>query len=261
LREPFDKYKLYHDSVQSPDSDVRFFSKTYQEVRRKKAHSFREDFCGTFAISCEWVKLDKENHAIGLDLDREPIHYGHKHNASKLKEEQRKRLTILQKNVLTANPGKVDIIAAMNFSYYLFKKREQLRHYFARCHAGLKKNGLFFADCFGGPACGESNEEVVRLPGFKYFWDQESFDPITSEAVFHIHFQRKGERKRKYQFTYDWRMWTIPELREIMREAGFKRTHVYWEGTARNGSGNGIFRRKETGEECDAWVAYVVGEK
>jgi hypothetical protein len=45
-----------------------------------------------------------------------------------------------------------------------------------------------------------------------------------------------------------------------MLEAGFRRTHVYWEGTTRTGDGNGDFKRAENGEECDAWVVYIVGE-
>ena len=51
------------------------------------------------------------------------------------------------------------------------------------------------------------------------------------------------------------------EIRELMLEAGFKHTHVYWEGYTKSGDGNGIFKRTETGdEESDGWVAYVVGE-
>jgi hypothetical protein len=47
----------------------------------------------------------------------------------------------------------------------------------------------------------------------------------------------------------------------MLRETGFKKTHVYWEGTTRGGEGNGVFKRTETGEDCQAWIAYVVGEK
>ena len=56
-------------------------------------------------------------------------------------------------------------------------------------------------------------------------------------------------------------MWSIPELREMMLEVGFRKTYVYWEGTTRSGEGNGNFTRAEIGEECQAWIAYVVGEK
>ena len=56
-------------------------------------------------------------------------------------------------------------------------------------------------------------------------------------------------------------MWSIPELRELLAEVGFKKTHIYWEGTNRKGFGNGIFTRTEKGEPCESWIAYVVAEK
>jgi hypothetical protein len=63
-------------------------------------------------------------------------------------------------------------------------------------------------------------------------------------------------------FLYDWRLWTLPELRELMYEAGFANVHVLWEGTDRKTrKGNGIFRRVDHGGNEKAWVAYVVGRK
>lgn len=259
LRE-FDKYEYYRKAVQSPEVDVEFISDTYKELRGTRPRLLREDFCGTFAICCSWVKDHRDNKAIGIDLDPEPLDYGRANYLSQLKPEQQKRVTTLQSSVLTVDTTKVDVIAALNFSYYLFKSRLMLRQYFRRALRGLKKNGLLIVDAFGGPACHESVEDKTKVGDFYYFWEQKNFNPISHEALFHIHFQRKGERKREEVFTYDWRMWTIPEIREIMMEAGFKRTHVYWEGIKRNGEGNGIFKRAESGEECDAWVVYIAAE-
>ena len=107
----------------------------------------------------------------------------------------------------------------------------------------------------------EPNEEETDHGDVSYYWDQDSFDPVTNEAMFYIHFKRKGEKKREKMFTYDWRMWTIPEIREIMEEAGFKETRVYWEGTTEDGDGDGEFKAVTKGEDCEAWVSYVVGLK
>jgi hypothetical protein len=54
-------------------------------------------------------------------------------------------------------------------------------------------------------------------------------------------------------------MWSIPEVRDVMLDAGFDDVAVYWEGTGRNGRGSGKFHRRERGESCSIWVAYVVG--
>jgi SAM-dependent methyltransferase len=259
---PFDKYAYYRRAVQAPDVDCEFISDTYKELRGHRPRVLREDFCGTFAVCCEWVKQHRDNRSIGLDLDSEPIAYGREHYLDKLKENQRSRVQILQGSVLTADPPKADVVVALNFSYYLFKSRLLLRKYFARARRGLKKDGLFIIDCFGGMDCQEANEEKTKFRDFTYYWDQTGFDPITNEALFYIHFKRKGEAKREKVFTYDWRMWTIPEIREAMFEAGFLRTYVYWEGTDRSGYGNGLFTRRDKApdDDCDAWVAYVVGE-
>jgi SAM-dependent methyltransferase len=233
----------------------------YKDLRGHRPRVLREDFCAAFAICCDWVKMHRENRAVGIDLDAEPLRYGRENYLAKLKPDQQKRVRTLQASVLTVDAPKCDVICAMNFSYFLFKSRLLLRQYFMRARRGLKRGGLLITDCFGGPACMEPNEERTRFGSFDYYWEQMGFNQVTNEAMFYIHFKRKGEAKRKRVFEYDWRMWTIPEIREAMMEAGFRRTHVYWEGSTRSGLGNGIFSPSEKGEEdVDAWVAYIVAE-
>jgi hypothetical protein len=193
-------------------------------------------------------------------LDAEPLAYGMEHYLPQLRLDQQERVLVRQASVLSARVPKADVIAALNFSFYLFKTRKELLAYFRRARLGLKKKGLFITDAFGGTDSQEANMEHTKFRDFTYFWEQKNYDPLTGEALFYIHFKRKGEKPRMKVFTYDWRMWTIPEIREVMMDAGFKRTHVYWEGTTRSGHGNGVFKRSEKGEECDGWVAYIVAE-
>ena len=258
-KKPFDKYHYYTESVQSPDVDAKFLRKVYAELRSLDPLILREDFCGTFALCEEWVKLSPDHTAYGLDLDMEPLLYGQARVQGK-PSSFRQRLHTMQMNVLDELAPHADVVAALNFSYFIFRERFQLLNYFRRVHSSLQKNGVFVVDAFGGSACQEKNEEITRHKGFKYFWDQKSFDPVTAQAQFAIHFQVGKGIKRRNVFTYDWRMWTLPEIRELMLEAGFKTTHVYWEGTTKNGGGNGRFRRVQKGEECLAWVAYIAGE-
>ncbi|MFN7455209.1 MAG: class I SAM-dependent methyltransferase [Pseudobdellovibrionaceae bacterium] len=257
----FDKYELYQKAVQSAETDVEFLRKVYREIRKKDPQLLREDFCGTFALSCEWIKLNKNFSAIGVDLDPEPLEYGKAHGFKKLNESQQKRLRLIEQNVLKSGLPTADIAIAMNFSYFVFKSREIMKQYFQNVYKSLKKNGIFVVDCFGGSHCFEANEEKTNYKAFTYFWDQASYDPVTSRAQFYIHFKMKGQPKRERVFIYDWRMWSIPELREIMQEVGFKKTHVYWEGTTKKGEGDGVFTRTEKGEECQSWIAYIAAEK
>jgi cyclopropane fatty-acyl-phospholipid synthase-like methyltransferase len=255
----FDKYEYYTRAVQSPETDVEFFESVFKDLKKPKAHIMREDFCGTFALSRAWIERHKKNMSIGVDLDQEPIIYGLKHLKS-MKSEQQERMQILHKNVLDKNLPKADLIAAMNFSHYIFKKREQMLAYFKSCRQKINKNGLFILDCFGGTESYEPNEEITKHKGFTYYWDQDSYDPVTNDAQFYIHFKLKGQKKRKKVFSYDWRLWSIPELRDLLAEAGFKKSHIYWEGTTKTGEGDGHFKRTEVGEYCESWIAYIAAE-
>jgi len=257
----FDKYDLYLRAVQSPDNDVEFLFDTYKDLRKKKPSTLREDFCGTFSICAEWAKLKPGNRAWGVDLDQEPIAYGHKHTLPALTSEQRSRVTILRENVLSSGVPQVDIVVAMNFSYFIFKQRLLLKQYFRSAYRGLQKDGVFIMDCFGGQLCQEANEERRKIENFYYYWDQKSYNPVTAEAKFAIHFKRPGENKRNNVFTYDWRMWGIAELRDILKEVGFTKSVVYWEETGRDGEGNGIFKKTEKGDDSEAWVAYIAALK
>lgn len=256
---PFDKYWYYSNAVQSPDADVDFLKKTFRYHAGRPAKYFREDFCGTFLNLCTWVKLNKDHHGVGIDLDPEPLDYGRKHYLAKLTPDEQKRIHLHQANVLSARVEPADVIAAMNFSYCIFKERKDLYHYIQNCRRGLKKNGILMMDAFGGHGCLEKNTDKKRRRGYWYHWEQTDVDPITHEGKFYIHFKRDGEKERKNVFTYDWRIWSLPEIQDLMHEAGFRDVVVYWEKSNSRGGGSGEFVRSKKGESCASWIAYVVG--
>lgn len=257
----FDKYEYYARSVQSPDVDATFLDRIYQELRGSRAQILREDFCAAFALCCEWTKLSNSHKAIGIDLDPEPLAYGRKNYLSQLTPAQQDRVQILETDVLKPGLPAADIIAALNFSYMGFKKRPELKKYIDACYKGLNDKGLLVFDCFGGPACMEPNESESEYDDFSYFWDQDSWDPISNEGMFYIHYKLKGQKKMKNVFTYDWRLWSLAELKDLFEEAGFKKVNYYWEGTDDDGEGDGNYSKVDKGEICDSWVAYIVGEK
>lgn len=223
----------------------------------------REDFCGTFRVSCEWTKLNPKFAAIGVDIEDEPLDYGRQHNLASLSADQQERIHLVKGDVRSCELPSVDLACALNFSYFCFKNRQMLRSYFANVYQSLNPNGIFVMDCFGGSQCYEANEEETEYEdeGFSYFWDQDNFDPVTNHSQFYIHFQRHGEKKRERIFSYDWRLWSLPELRDILEEVGFRNVTVYWEGTDEDGEGDGEFKPVDGGEECESWVAYLVADR
>ncbi len=261
LAERADIYELYEESVQAVDVEVEFLQATFHELRGRNPVSFREDFCGTASASCEWVRTSPVRHAVGVDIDATVLDWGRRNRVARLPEKARARVKLLNDDVRTVITEPVDLVAAFNFSYYCFKTRDEMRKYFASVRNALNRDGLFFLDAFGGPDASDLQKEKTKLDGFTYIWDQAEFEPVTSRIVCHIHFKFPDGSKIKRAFTYDWRLWTLPELREILTEAGFAKVRVYWEGTAEDGEGNGEFTEHATGEADFAWIAYLVAEK
>jgi SAM-dependent methyltransferase len=259
------KYALYERSVQSPDYHAEWFVGIYKDLRGRYPQHMREDFCGTFALSCEWVKRNRRNTALGVDLDPEPLQYGKRAHLSKLTAAQRKRLKIVNGNVLSITAPKVDVVLACNFSYCVFKERETLIRYLRGCLRSLNKDGVAILDLAGGPGMIAPMRErkTVKAPEtgkFVYTWHQKSFDPITHDAKYAIHFKLPDGTRINDAFTYDWRLWTIPEVREAMAEAGFSKVEVFWE-TEHRGEGTGEYARTTQGDNAYAWVAYIAGLK
>ncbi len=252
-----EKYDYYERSVQSADSEVAFM---WDEYKRHYGHvpfSLREDFCGTGAISCEWVQQDKRCEAFGIDLDPEPIDMGKERHFSKLTKQQQGRMKYLQQNVMNAKAPSMDVICAFNFSYFIFRERKQLLQYFKSVHKSLNKQGIFYIDLFGGPESQKLVTDTKKVGKLTYYWECQHFNPVTHECTFAIHFKDAKGKKHQNVFTYHWRLWTMPELRDLLNEAGFSKVVSYWEGDDDDGGGNGEFVPADDAENCDAWVSYI----
>jgi SAM-dependent methyltransferase len=258
-----DRYDLYQRSVQSPENEVSFFDRAFRTYYKRAPLFLREDFCGTAAVCCEWAKSRRDRRSVGVDLDPAPLAWGKRHNVSKLADDERSRVTLVRADARKVAGPKADVIAAQNFSFYFFLTREELRRYFRAAYRNLARQGVLVLDVMGGFECmKEDTREVRGYRSFKYVWEQARFDPITHACRFHIHFRFPDGSAMNKAFTYDWRLWTMPEIRELLAEAGFPRSDVYWEGTdPRTGKGNDVYRRREHAESDPAWIAYLVAAK
>jgi SAM-dependent methyltransferase len=258
-----DKHVLYQRSVQAPSSDSKTYARWFKKYTGKNMRSMREDFCGTAVLSCHHILNHKDNTAVGVDLHRPTLDWGIKNNVDVLlNDEQKKRLKLIEKNVLEVTSPKVDCVLALNFSYGVFKNRKDLGKYIKTVYKSLKPGGVFYMDALGGPDVMQAKTDLTRHKGFVYHWEQRSWDPISHRFVCAIHFEFPDGTMMKDAFIYDWRLWSLAELRELFAEAGFDDIHVLWEGTdLKTMTGNGIFRRKEVGDMDEAWISLVAGRK
>jgi len=256
-----DRHELYEESVQNVEDECSFISKTFLEIRGRDPTLFREDFCGTASAACYWARLGNEHRSIGVDIDGEVLEWGRRNRLKTLSPQQQERVTLVQSDIMSVQTEAVDAVGALNFSYWIFKTRPLLRAYFEKVYAALKDDGVFFLDAFGGYEALEETKEKTKYDKFTYVWDQAHYYPVTGEMICHIHFRFPDKSKLKKAFTYDWRFWTLPELTEVLEEAGFAKATVYWEGTDEDGDGDGEFTPEAKGEADAGWIAYIVAEK
>lgn len=258
----FDKYDLYVNSVQSAEHDAALLLRIYRSsilTRSKKTLTLREDFCGTAALCFNWIKLGKEFKAIGVDIDQSAIDWGCARYDSNGSVRESGRLRLACADVMELNLQRPEIICALNFSYYFIKDRQQLLQYFKLCRGRLAHDGLLILDSFGGPTYLSSHSDKRRnnQKKFDFWWDVEFFDAISSHVKTHLHYKLDGQKMRKRVFSYDWRLWTIPEITDALRDAGFNTIEYWAEGVNTRGHGNGIFRKIKSEKNCESWVTYV----
>ncbi len=249
-----DRHDLYQESVQDTEPTIDLFETVFATRSERSPTRLREDFCGTGFMSANWVRSRPERTAMGTDNDRETLDWGLAHNIEPLGED-RSRVELIEQDVRFFAGDTFDIVAALNFSYCVFHQRSQLVEYFRATREALGDDGFFVIDLHGGPDAQFSLEEPKDMGEFDYVWEQESFDPINNRTVCHIHFHFRDGTRMKRAFTYDWRHWSLPELRDAMYDAGFASVETWWDDE------DDMIRKKDSAINTEAWVAYLVAWK
>lgn len=266
-----DLHYFYEAAVQGVESDLDFAARVFRNKRGHKPLTVREDFCGTAALACEWAKRSPAHRARGVDIDQPTLDWAQKHNLAFLPEKAVPPELICA-DVMTAQTPPSDLLFALNFSYCIFKTRPLLRAYFEAARNALNDDGLLILDLYGGTEAIEAKLEPreiekhiatdgTPIPSFTYIWDQSVYNVIDHHVINHIHFKVPGFGKIEKAFTYDWRLWTLPEIQELLIEAGFRAAEVYLHGWTRDGESDETYRRRMTYENSLGWVAYIVGIK
>jgi hypothetical protein len=222
-----DRFDLYELCVQSPAHLVPFL----RAVHGRGPRILGEDFCGTGAISRAWIASIEGGRAIAVDRDAEAL----------ARARCDERITVIEGDVRTAtDPTRhsADVIFAGNFSIGELADRGSLIAYFRHVRARLRRDGVFVCDTYSGASAFRTGaiERMHASPDgamIRYTWEQRGADPLTArvENALHFRVERAGEIVQEITdaFVYRWRLWSVPEVRDALAEAGFASSEVYSE--------------------------------
>lgn len=287
------KFSLYQQSVQSPKGDISYLQKFFLEyVGGRMPLHLQEDFCGTALLSAEWLRSDSRRTAVGLDFDLEALNWCLEKNIDKIGSDGYSRISLFHGNVLHPTKANLvksknhqllvpkeeedsetaarDIICAFNYSCCCLHSRVELVTYFKHARKNLStKGGIFVMDLYGGKSSEGELKLQRKFPNFTYVWEQEGFDIIHRRTRISLHFHlQKPQRKIRHAFSYSWRLWSLPEIKDCLEEAGFQSVH-FWIRRMPNseeiktikgfGSSQDVkYEVVKTFEQLDSWNAYVV---
>lgn len=293
------KFSLYQQSVQSPKGDISYlqmFFLTY--VGGRAPLHLQEDFCGTALLSTEWLRSDSRRTSVGLDFDLEALDWCIENNVNKVGTDLSSRIFLYHGNVLQPQEAKLvknslpntmdnitleetendsealpprDIVCAFNFSCCCLHTRHELVTYFKHALNALsKKGGIFVMDLYGGTSSECELKMQRKFPNFTYTWEQAGFDIVQRKTRISLHYTLLNHQKKKlrHAFSYSWRLWSLPEIKDCMEEAGFRSVH-FWirqmpdSENIKNMEGFGSARDIKYEEvtsfqQQDSWNAYIV---
>jgi SAM-dependent methyltransferase len=249
-----DRHLLYQLAVQAPAADAALCARWFRRAAGRPLRLLREDFCGTAAIACAFVAGGRDRTALGVDRDAATLRWGMQHNIAALPPSLRARVRLRCADVRAVRAPRADLIVALNFSYSVFHERAELLAYLQHCRRALRPGGAMLLDAWGGGLAHRPFTERRRHRGFLHVWEQRAFDPRTHRVDCRIHFEFQDGSRQGSAFVYDWRMWTVPELLDLLAEAGFARTEVLWQDAT-----TGAFRARRRASADPHWLAYVTG--
>jgi len=225
---PLSKYELYELTVQNPAALVPLLLAIHGGSPRVLA----EDFSGTAALSRAWLKAVPRSKAVAADIDPEPLR----------RAGRNQRLKTIVADVLRSPllaQHRADVLFVGNFSIGEIHARRDLVRYLRRAKARLNPGGVFVCDTYGGESAFRTGSIQRMHPGpkrdpalrIRYTWQQRAADPITGRVENALHFRtdRGGDIEQELTdaFVYRWRLWSLPELRDAMLEAGFQAAQIH----------------------------------
>jgi hypothetical protein len=233
-----DRHDLYEACVQNPALCASFL----RALHGKRPRRLLEDFCAGAALARRWISEDPFATAIARDVDAAMLERAARLSADGDGEAALARLLLVRDDLrqpsrLDRSIPPADVVFVGNFSIGEFHTRGALVQYLRDAHANLAPGGVCVCDTYGGSAAyrtgGVTRTHAGRTPSTRLHctWEQRDVDPFTRRVrnVLHFRVEHEGEIVGEFPeaFTYDWRLWTVAELREAMVDAGFARTSVH----------------------------------
>lgn len=244
------RLELYENAVQQPGANAALLDRIYRHAHPKQtALLLREDFAGSAALSEAWCMSHPERQAIAID------HHGPTVRWAQQRRGDLSDLHLVEADVMDFNRPRVDVVAAMNFSTFIYHTPADLLAYLRHARKCLRPGGQLVLDAYGGPGAMHPTIQTRVADGFTYHWEQRSFDPLTHRTDCRIHFSFKDGKSLRSAFRYDWRLWTLPELTALLAKAGFETVNVW---TANRSGRIALVRKMPPAED---WVAYLVGSR
>ena len=256
--------ELYEASVQTPHKEVMNLLTIHRTVHQNQCRYvvpiyLREDFCGTALLCKAWLDKNVQHRAIGIDWDNSVLEYAKNMHLPHFGETaDDSRIQLYCANVLDHNSAydAVDVLAALNYSICYFHTRASLVEYLSAIvqRKYLRSGGVFICDLFGGAEYYNPNRQAIQttrhISNFKYIFEQKDLNLLTNRIRCSMHFKFQDGSMMKNAFQYDFRLWTLCELREIFVDSGFDRIHVWI--IHRNRHHDSRSESRESTIECDA---------
>ncbi len=142
--------------------------------------------------------------------------------------------------------------------------------YLTHARTRLNPGGLFLCDTYGGesafiPMLIHRDHTAPDGRRIRYTWEQRDANPLTGMVTDVLHFEidRAGMIEAEFPdaFIYRWRLWSVPELRDAMADAGFTQTEVYDKAPdAEDEEGNALMLPiTGNGDVEDSFIVFVAG--
>ena len=147
MAEQADIHDLYERAVQNVEHEVEFTQATFERLRGRKATGFAKISAAPRTRRANGCVRVSDSRRLAWTSIR-TCSTGDAAIASvSCQSADRTRVQLLESDVMAVATPPVDIVIALNFSYFIFDTRDTLRDYFARVRAGLVETACSSSIC------------------------------------------------------------------------------------------------------------------